>query len=158
MTEITTPAGQALLELGIPFQEFIHKGPLASLAQAAAERDQSTDQVIRSLLFRVKEGVYMMALVAGEAKVSWKALRKYYKQNRLSMPGPEEVLQITGYEIGSVTPFGMKASMDILIDTSVTRQREVSMGSGVRGTGIILQVNDLLKALDFPPEVDIVSD
>jgi Cys-tRNA(Pro) deacylase len=157
MSQLTTPAGRALAQIGVPFNEFIHDGPLASIAQAADERGQTVDQVVRSLLFRVKDGGYVMVIVAGPRKVSWKALRAYYKQNRLSMPGPDEVLEVTGFEIGAVQPFGLPQPMDVVVDRSVLVHEEISMGSGVRGTGIVMKVKDLLKALGDPPQVDFTE-
>ena len=88
-----------------------------------------------------------MALIAGPDQVSWKALRRHFGQSRLTMATADEVLSVTGYPIGAVSPFGMPTQLPVLIDESVTAQQEVSIGSGVRSTTVILQVADLLKAL-----------
>jgi hypothetical protein len=47
-----TPVSQALAQMNIPHREFCHPGPVSSLEQAAAERGQQPEQVIRSILFR----------------------------------------------------------------------------------------------------------
>ena len=44
--------------------------------------------------------------------------------------------------------------MRILIDESVQTQNEISLGSGVRGTAILMKANDLLRAL---PHADLGS-
>lgn len=146
------PVSVALTQLDIPHCIFTHEGPVHSLEQAAQERGQTPDQVVRSILFRLgkneaSEEQYAMALIAGPDQISWKALRRHFGQSRLTMASPEEVLTITGYPIGAVSPFGMPTQLPVLIDESVTAQEEVSIGSGVRGTTVILQVADLLKAL-----------
>jgi Cys-tRNA(Pro) deacylase len=142
-----TPVSQALTAKGIPHREFRHPGPLRSLEQAAAERGQEPEQVVRSLLFRVSEGEYVMVLVAGPEQISWKRLRRYMGTSRLTMATPEEVLQVTGYALGAVAPFGLPQPVKIVVDESVRGQNEISLGSGVRGTGIIIQAADLLTAL-----------
>ena len=147
-----TPVSQALTTLGIAHREFRHQGPLRSLEQAAAERGQQPGQIVRSLLFRVSEGEYVMILVAGPEQLSWKRLRRYVGTSRLTLATPEEVLQITGYKLGAVAPFGLPQPVRIVADESVYDQQEVSLGSGVRGVGIIMQSADLLAALGETPE------
>jgi prolyl-tRNA editing enzyme YbaK/EbsC (Cys-tRNA(Pro) deacylase) len=59
----------------------------------------------------------------------------------------EEVLGITGYEIGAVSPFGLPGPMRTLVDAGVLAQEEVSIGSGERGTTVILRSEELMRAL-----------
>lgn len=157
MTPATTPVGQALEALGIPFSEFKHAGPVRSLEQAAAERDQRPEQVVRSILFRLAQEEYLMVAVAGPRQIDWKALRQAIGQSRMTMATPDEVLAVTGYEIGAVAPFGLNAPMRIMLDESVMREEVVSLGSGVRGTAIILQTADLRRALPDAALVNVLS-
>ncbi len=143
-----SPASHTLSTLNVPHREFTHPGPVDSLEQAAEERGQTPDQVVRSILFRLGEGEYTMVLVAGRRQISWKALRNFFGQSRLTTATPEEVLQVTGYAIGAVSPFGLPKPLRILLDKSVLNQDEVSIGSGVRGTTIFIQTPDLQRALD----------
>lgn len=152
-----TPAAAALEALGIPHREFTHKGPVRTLEQAARERGQKPEQVVRSILFRLSEGEYAMVVAAGPEQISWPALRKHIGQSRLTMAKPEEVLQITGFVVGSVSPFGLPQPIRILLDRSVLQQQEVSIGSGVRGTTIFLRVSDLKKALGDVEIVDLLE-
>ncbi len=142
-----TPVTRHLAELGIPFRFFRHPGPVRSLDQAAAERGQAPEQVIRSLLFRLAAGEYLMVLVAGPAQIPWRWLRRYLGQSRLTTADRSEVLQVTGYEPGSVSPFGLPAPLRILADETIFAPEEVSIGSGERGTTVILRSADLRRAL-----------
>ena len=81
----STPATLELESRGIPHRLFRHPGPVASLQQAADERGQSPEQVIRSIVFRVGEGEFVMVLMAGEQQVSWRSLRRYLGQSRLTI-------------------------------------------------------------------------
>ena len=138
---------QDLTEQGIPHRVYRHAGPIHSLEQAARERGQKPEQVVRSILFRLGQGEYVMVLAAGPEQVSWPALRSYLGQSRLTMASQEEVLEATGYQTGAVSPFGLPGPMRILVDRKLLLQDEVSIGSGVRGTTVILSVYDLMKAL-----------
>jgi Cys-tRNA(Pro) deacylase len=146
------PVAQALTALQIPYRVFTHPGPVNSLEQAATERGQQPEQVVRSLLFRLGEGEFAMVLMAGPAQVSWKVLRKYFGQSRLTTATEEEVLEVTGYTRGAVAPFGLRQPVRVLIDRGVLQQEVISLGSGVRGTAIILTTTDLLRAL---PDAEI---
>jgi Cys-tRNA(Pro)/Cys-tRNA(Cys) deacylase len=141
------PVSRALTALNIPHRIFRHAQPVNSLEQAAQERGQRPEQVVRSILFRLGQDQYAMVLMAGPGQISWKALRRHFGQSRLTMATEAEVLAITGYPIGAVAPFGLPKSLPVLIDESVAAQEEVSIGSGVRGTTVILRMADLLRAL-----------
>ena len=147
MPEQKPPVSLALDELNIPHRVFTHPGPVNSLEQAARERGQRPEQIVRSILFRIGEDEYLMALVAGPAQISWKALRSYLGQSRLTMANKDEVLEVTGYPIGAVSPFGTARNLRVLVDASVFSEEEISIGSGVRATTIIMKSEDLKQAL-----------
>lgn len=141
------PASAALNELGISHRVFVHTGLVHSLEQAAEERGQTPQQVVRSILFRLKKGEFALVLMAGPQQIDWGYLRDHFKRSRLTMARPDEVFEITGYHIGTVSPFGLPKPLPIIIDRSVLDQGEVSLGSGWRSTAIIMSVDDLLQAV-----------
>jgi Cys-tRNA(Pro) deacylase len=147
MPDQEPPVSLVLDELHIPHKVFTHPGPIKSLVQAAQERGQRPEQVVRSILFRTGEDAYLMALVAGPGQIAWKALRSYLGQSRLTTASAAEVLEVTGYPIGAVSPFGLKRKLRVLVDPSVFAEQEISIGSGVRGTTIILKSEGLKRAL-----------
>lgn len=144
---ITTPVTKELDEKGIPYTFFSHPGQLNSLEQAARERGQYPDQVIRSILFRLSENNFVMVLVAGPNQLSWTKMRDYLKQSRMTMASEEEVLRMTGFPLGAVSPFGLMKQIRVIVDESVFEQPEISIGSGVRNTTIIMKKEDLIHAL-----------
>jgi prolyl-tRNA editing enzyme YbaK/EbsC (Cys-tRNA(Pro) deacylase) len=146
MTNIP-PVSKKLTEIGIPHRVFHHTGLVTSLEQAASERGQAPGQVVRSIVFRLGEGRFAMVLVAGADQIAWPALRAHFGQSRLTMANADEVIQATGYRIGTVSPIGLPGPLPILIDASVLTHEEISLGSGQPNTGVILKRDDLLKLL-----------
>ncbi len=142
-----TPVTQALDRAGVPYRFFRHTGVVRSLEQAAQERGQQPQQVVRSLLFRLAEDEFVMVLVAGPRQLSWPRLRAYLGTKRMTMATDEEVLQVTGYPPGAVSPFGLPQPLRLLVDPVVLNQEEVSIGSGVRNTTVILLQEHLRQAL-----------
>jgi Cys-tRNA(Pro)/Cys-tRNA(Cys) deacylase len=143
----STPVTQDLDRKGIPYRLFTHPGPIHSLEQAARERGQRPEQVVRSIVFRLSEGEFVMVLIAGPQQISWAALRTHLGVSRMSMASEEEVLVTTGYPLGAVSPFGLPGTMRILADESVFKKDQVSLGSGVRYTTVILSSQDLRRGL-----------
>jgi Cys-tRNA(Pro)/Cys-tRNA(Cys) deacylase len=148
------PASIALEKLNIPHRVFRHEGPLMSFEQAAAERKQRPEQIVRSILFQIRPEDFVMVLVAGREQVDWRKLRQLVGRSRVRMATEEEVLEVTGYRVGTVSPFGLKNQIRVLIDASVLSEEEVSTGSGMRNIAIILKSKDLQRALG---ESEIVS-
>lgn len=149
-----TPVTIVLSAQKVPYRVFRHPGPVHSLDQAARERGQEPEQVVRSILFRLAKGHYLMVLMAGPSQISWTALRQYLGQSRITTASREEVLQVTGYELGAVSPFGLPGPIRILVDNSALAQEEVSIGSGERGLTVILRTDDLMRALG---DVEVVN-
>ncbi len=88
-----------------------------------------------------------MVLIAGPGQISWKKIRTILGVSRITMASEAEVLNVTGFVRGAVTPLGIPAPMRILADESVFTSEEISIGSGVRGVAIILKSETLKKAL-----------
>ena len=152
------PASIALDKLHIPHTIFTHEGSVESYEQAAHERNQQMGQVVKSILFRVRDGEFVLVLVAGPRPISWKMLRKILGRSRISTATEEEVLEITGYRVGTVTPFGLKNQVRVLIEANVLKEEIVSTGSGVRNTAIILKSEDLRLALQDAEVVELLGE
>ncbi|MBK7452053.1 MAG: YbaK/EbsC family protein [Anaerolineales bacterium] len=148
------PVSIALEKLNIPHQIFRHETPADSFEKAASDRGQRPSQIVRTILFRVTEDEFALALVAGPGQISWKILRKLLGKSRITMATEEEVLAVTGYRIGTVGPFGLLRPVRMFIETGVLQEEEVSIGSGMRDTAVIIKSADLKKALG---NVDVVE-
>ena len=150
------PVSIALEKLGVPHRIFRHETPVTSFEQAASERGQRASQIVRSILFRIAEDEFIMVLVAGPAQISWKILRKYLGRSRISMAAEDEVFAVTGYRIGTVAPFGLPNQLKVLIEAGVMKEAEVSIGSGMQNTAIIIKSADLRQALSDAEVVELV--
>lgn len=98
-----------------------------------------------------------MVLIAGKHQIPWKALREYLGFSRLTMATNEEVIAVTGYPPGAVSPFGLPRPLRILADESIFEPDEVSLGSGIRNSAILLKQEHLRKALDMAERVNFLE-
>src|SRR4030042_3452278 len=122
------PVSRELSKLGIPHKVHRHAAPVTSLEQAARERGQRPQQCVGSIVFRLGEDRFIMVLAAGPSQISWKKLRQHVGQTRLTLATAAEVLRVTGYRIGTVSPIGLRQSLQILLDRRVLSEDEVSLG------------------------------
>ena len=98
-----------------------------------------------------------MALVGGPAQISWKRLRQHLGKSRLTMATEGEVFETTGYRVGTVSPFGLPRPIKVLIDPGILNEQEISIGSGTRNTGIIMNTADLQRALKVFEIVQLIE-
>jgi Cys-tRNA(Pro) deacylase len=144
-----TSVTRALDQLGLEYRLFEHETKLRSLAQAAQERGLDPDQIVRSLLFRVEDGSYVLVLMPGPAQVAWPKLRHYLGVSRLTTADKDEVEAVTGFPPGAVSPFGLAQPVRILADERIHQQETISFGAGIGNAGIIMARRDVTSALDL---------
>jgi Cys-tRNA(Pro) deacylase len=138
-------ASAALTASGIEHTITRH-GRVGSLEEAAAVRGVQPGDIIKTLVVRRAEDDYLFVLVPGGREISWPKLRAVLGVNRLSMPDAAKAKDVTGYERGTITPFGATTAWPVVADASVTG-RLVSIGAGAHGVAATLQADDIVAAL-----------
>ena len=83
----------------------------------------------------------------GDRAISWPKLRRLLSVSRLSMPDAEVARQVTGYERGTITPFGSVRPWPVIADERM-RGRAITLGAGEHGVAVAADADDILRALD----------
>ncbi|GAA1627237.1 aminoacyl-tRNA deacylase [Georgenia ruanii] len=138
-------SAQAALERsGIAFEVTRH-GRMGSLAEAAAARGVAPSAIVKTIVVRRGEGDYLFVLVPGGRTIAWPKLRALLGVSRLSMPDAGTAKEVTGYERGTITPFGASTAWPVIADAAVTGT--VSIGAGAHGVAATVQADALVRAL-----------
>ena len=103
-------------------------GRVGSLAEAAAARGVQPGDIIKTLVVRRAEDDYLFVLVPGDREISWPKLRALLGVNRLSMPDAAVAKEVTGYERGTITPFGSTRAWPVVADATVPGHRVLDAG------------------------------
>lgn len=140
------PGVAAARALGLAVTVHEH-GPVKSLAEAAAARGIEPRDLVKTMVIRRGDDDFLFVLLPGDASISWPKLRSLLRVSRLSMPDAATALRVTGYERGTITPFGAATAWPVIADASITGRR-ISMGSGRHGVGLGLDADAMLAALD----------
>ena len=85
--------------------------------------------IVKSLLFKAGDS-FVLCLVSGDKRCSLNKLKKIFNSKDLSMASPDEVKDQTGYTIGGVSPVGHKNKLEILIDESLNRFKNLYAAAG----------------------------
>lgn len=137
-------AAAALVAAGID-HTIVRHGPVRSLEEAAQARGVTPDRIIKTLVVRRGADDYLFVLVPGDRQISWPKLRTLLGVNRLSMPDAETAREVTGYERGTITPFGSLRPWAVVADARV--DGTVSIGGGAHGVSATVSAADLIRVL-----------
>lgn len=138
-------AARALAGSGIASTITRH-GRVGSLAEAAAARGVTPGAIVKTLVVRRGDDDYLFVLVPGDREISWPKLRAHLGVNRLSMPDATTARDVTGYERGTITPFGSLRLLQVVADAAVPG-RTVSIGAGGHGVAATVDGDDLVRVL-----------
>jgi Cys-tRNA(Pro) deacylase len=141
----TTPALQALSDSGLVFDVLRH-GPVGSLAEAAEARGADPQDVVKTLVVRRGEDDFVLVLVPGGRTLSWPRLRTLLGVRRMSLPDAATAREVTGYERGTITPFGTRTPLPVVADERL-RGRRITLGAGEHGTAVALDADAALAEL-----------
>ncbi len=96
---------------------------------AANSLNTEVGSIVKSLLFR-NERNFFLCLVSGDKRCSLNKLKKTFNSKDLSMASPDEVKEQTGYTIGGVSPVGHKNKLEIFVDKSLNRFKNLYAAAG----------------------------
>ena len=111
---------------------------------AAASLNCEVGAIVKSLLFKNGDS-YFLCLVSGDKRCSLNKLKKFFNSKDLSMASPDEVKDQTGYTIGGVSPIGHINSLQILVDSSLNRFKDLYAAAGHPNCIFKINFLDLLK-------------
>jgi Cys-tRNA(Pro) deacylase len=143
---VEAPAEAALRALGVAYR-IVRHGRVGSLAEAARVRGVEPSRIVKTLVVRRAADDYLFVLVPGDREISWPKLRALLGISRMSMPDAATALAVTGYERGTITPFGASTAWPVVADEQIG-PGEVSLGAGQHGAAVIVDAAAALAALD----------
>lgn len=80
-------------------------------------------------------------------------VRKHFNAKRISFAPLEQVIQETGMEYGSITPFGLPSLWPILVDSKIMEKEKIIVGGGKKISKLLLPT----KVFQELPSVEIIE-
>lgn len=150
-----TNGARFLESLKIPFEirEYEVDPEDVSAIAVAKKVGMPPEQVFKTLLTTGGPGVYVFAVIPGDAELDFKKLARAAGLRKAEMVSLKEVQPLTGYIRGGVTVFGAKKAFPVYVDETALLFDTISVSAGTRGAQLILKPDDYLRAaeaLDVP--------
>lgn len=145
-----------LQSASIPHEALICDPSLADTAQFCEHYGYSPDQSANCLLLGSTKGEpkFACCVVLANCRLDVnKVVRKKLGVRRLSFANPELTKELTGMELGGVTPFGLPQGLPLWIDSRVMACEKIILGGGNRSSKLLMPPNGLLKL----PDVEVVE-
>ena len=130
------------------FDETLSVTELENTARTAVDAAKSLNcevgAIVKSLLFKNGDN-YFLCLVSGDKRCSLNKLKKFFNSKDLSMASPNDVKEQTGYTIGGVSPIGHTNSLQILVDSSLNRFKDLFAAAGHPNCIFKINFDDLIE-------------
>jgi prolyl-tRNA editing enzyme YbaK/EbsC (Cys-tRNA(Pro) deacylase) len=125
-----------------------------TVAVAAAVVGAEPDQIGKSILFLV-DGRPILVIATGLTRVHYKRLADHLgvSRRRIKLANAEQVLDILGFPVGTVPPFGHRQAVLTLLESNVLSYSQIYAGGGAINALIRLATAELQRVI----QAEVVS-
>ena len=119
-----------------------------SAPHVAAAIGMPAEQVFKTLVARGDRTGVLMACIPANTELDLKALAAASGNKKAELVAVKEVLPLTGYIRGGVSPVGTRKPYPLYLDETAELWDIVSVSAGLRGCQMLLAPADLVRATD----------
>ena len=118
--------------------------PTPTVLDAAKALGVASSQIVKSLIF-LAEDKPLLVVAAGEARIDYKALSAALgcSRRKIKFATAEQALEITGFEVGAMPPFGHKEPLMTLLDRLSLDHEELYAGGGTKSALLRISLKEL---------------
>ena len=118
-----------------------------SAETVAAKIGWPVERVYKTLAARGDKTGVLLAVIATPQHLDLKALAQASGNKKVELLPLKEVLPVTGYVRGGVSPIGTKKRFAVYLDESARAFARISISAGTRGLQLLIDPVDLVKAV-----------
>lgn len=143
-----TNAARQLDQMGFPYRlvDYPFDEKDLGAASVAEKIGLPLDRVFKTLVVRGDKTGVFLAVVPGDDELDLKAVAALTSNKKCELVHLKEVLPLTGYQRGGVSPLGSRKAFPVVIDESALRFGEISVSAGLRGLQMLLDPAQLVLA------------
>lgn len=124
----TNSALSALIETGAAFEVIHLAESVHTVADVATVCGCAPRQVLKTLVLLGKAAV--IAVIPGDSRLDIARIRSLVGDSSIKFAREQEAISITGYAVGSISPYGIDNRIAVFVDSNVPVDRFVLVGSG----------------------------
>ena len=119
-----------------------------SAPRVAEKIGMPPEQVFKTLVARGDRLGVLMASIPANTELNLKALAGASGNKKVELVAVKEVLGLTGYIRGGVSPIGGKRAYPFYLDETAILFDVISVSAGVRGCQLVLAPDDLVRVTE----------
>jgi len=145
---VKTNAARLLDQMNIPYElrEYEWSEDELDAVSVARKIGLPPEQVFKTLVVRGDRTGVLVACIPGSGELDLKRLAAVSGNKRVEMVHVKEILGLTGYIRGGVSPLGMKKHYPLYLDETAEIIDQLAVSAGQRGLQIVLSGPDLIRA------------
>ncbi len=147
---------EALAPLGVPYELFPCDPALADTAAFCSAYGFSPDEAANTIVVvgKADPRVYAACVVLAPHRLDVnRSVKARLGTRKASFAAADETRELTGMEIGGVTPFGLPAELPVWVDRAVMSRSRIVLGGGSRSWKVIASPQILLRL----PNAEVVD-
>jgi Cys-tRNA(Pro)/Cys-tRNA(Cys) deacylase len=143
-----TNAARGLDRAGIPYRLVEYDFDEDDLGASAVSKKTGfpLERIFKTLVVRGERADIFFAVVPGDAELDLKSAAALTGNKSCELVHLREVLPLTGYQRGGVSPLGAKKPFPVLFDESALHYDEICVSAGLRGLQIVIDPRRLIEA------------
>jgi prolyl-tRNA editing enzyme YbaK/EbsC (Cys-tRNA(Pro) deacylase) len=120
--------------------------PTPTVETAAQAVGTGPDQIIKSILFLV-DSHPVLAIACGLSNIQRRVIADFYGvgKKKVKLADSDTVLQVSGYEVGAMPPFGHRQRLNTVIDRRVLDLPSAYAGGGAENVLVQIKPQDILQ-------------
>jgi Cys-tRNA(Pro) deacylase len=123
------------------------KESTATVELAAKALGVKSALIAKTLSFKLKDYQHILLVTKGDARIDNRKYKDFFKV-KAKMLKPEEVLEVTGHQVGGVCPFGLKYYLEIYLDASLRDFEHIFPAAGSGNSFVKMTPHELQKITD----------
>lgn len=143
-----TPAVRWLRSKQVEFKPHLYRTTgHGGARQAAKELKVCAHRVIKTLVMENQDQACLLMLMHGDRAVSTQRMARLIGSKRVFPVQPEKALQVTGYRVGGISPFGTRKDLPIYAQETILELETIFINGGKRGFLVEIAPGILVEAL-----------
>ncbi len=131
-----------------PF-DLLEHAPVFTSQQAADLRKVGLNQGVKAIVTRASGGRYFLFCLPADSKVDLEKAADLVNVDNLFLASKEEVLRVTGCEVGSVSPFsGVLSNIPAFFEESILKNERVDFSAGLHTRSVEMKSSDLVSLVN----------
>jgi Cys-tRNA(Pro)/Cys-tRNA(Cys) deacylase len=144
---VKTNAARILDAAGVPYElrEYAVNEDHLAAPEVAAAIGMPPEQVFKTLVARGDRSGVVLAVIPANSELDLKALASASGNKKIDLVPMKEVLGLTGYVRGGVSPVGTRKAYPVYLDETAIPWDAIAVSAGARGCQMVLAPEDLAR-------------